>query len=117
MCPHDASLRWTKQPSGEHTVAIQRHYGLYLSGITRADWDTLVQGGVEHAPDYLGDWLANAGEKSTRHRLVVGAWRNALSAVATGPVVLGDKQGNFWKKKSEISGLQSVGQVVAPLAK
>ena len=45
------------------------------------------------APDWLGDALVcNEGEHSTRHHAVNRAWQRALAAVATGSVLLGDKE-------------------------
>ena len=43
-------------------------------------------------PDWLGDAACNTGEHSTRHHATNRAWRDALTAVATGTVLLGDKQ-------------------------
>ena len=43
-------------------------------------------------PDYLGDASCNGGEHSTRHHATNRAWRDALAAVATGTVLLGDKE-------------------------
>ena len=70
-------------------VALQRRLGLYLS-TARAANDALAAGGEE--PDWLGDAACNSGEHTTRHHATNRAWRDALAAVATGTVLLGDKQ-------------------------
>ena len=52
--------------------------------------DALAAAGEE--PDWLGDAACNSGEHTTRHHATNRAWRDALAAVATGTVLLGDKQ-------------------------
>ena len=72
---------------------------MYL-GSAKADNDVLLHAGEE--PDWLGDKLCNEGEHSTRHHATNRAWRDALAAVATGTVLLGDKQeADKYKKYNE----------------
>ena len=87
--PPDADLPYARQRSGAHAVALQRRSGLYLSA-ARAAYDSLQQAG--ETPDYLGDKLCNGGQHNTRHHATNRAWHRALSAVAIGPVLLGDKE-------------------------
>ena len=42
--------------------------------------------------DLLGDRLGTEGDRGAPHRAVVTAWHAAVQAVASGPVVLGDKE-------------------------
>ena len=85
----DASLPNSRLKSAPFTVALQRRLGLYLSAAKAAN-DDLAAAGQE--PDWLGDTACNSGEHSTRHHATNRAWRDALAAVATGTVLLGDKQ-------------------------
>ena len=87
--PPDASLTYDRATSGVYVVALQRRLGLYLSA-ARAANDTLAAAGED--PDWLGDASCNLGEHSRRHHATNRAWRDALAAVATGTVLLGDKQ-------------------------
>ena len=85
----DASLPNSRLKSAPFVAALQRRLGLYLSA-ARAANDTLAAAGEE--PDWLGDALCNEGEHGTRHHAVNRAWQRALAAVATGSVLLGDKE-------------------------
>jgi len=85
----DASLPGSRLKSAPFVVALQRRLGLYLSA-ARAANDDLAAAGEE--PDWLGDAACNSGEHTTRHHATNRAWRDALAAVATGTVLLGDKQ-------------------------
>ena len=87
--PPDASLTHARPRSGPYTIALQRRLGLYIAS-ARAPNDTLAAAGK--TPDWLGDAMCNDGEHSTRHHAVNRAWHGALTAVATGTVLLGDKQ-------------------------
>ena len=75
--------------SGPYAIALQRRLGLYIASAKAAN-EALTAAGEE--PDWLGDALCNDGEHSSRHHAVNRAWRDALAAVATGAVLLGDKQ-------------------------
>ena len=85
----DASLPNSRLKTAPYTAALQRRLGLYLSAAKAAN-DTLAAAGK--TPDWLGDASCNLGEHSTRHHATNRAWRDALAAVATGTVLLGDKQ-------------------------
>ena len=85
----DASLPNSRLKSDRFTVALQRRLGLHLSAAKAAN-EALAAAGEE--PDWLGDAACNTGEHSTRHHATNRAWRDALAAVATGTVLLGDKQ-------------------------
>ena len=85
----DTSLPHSRLKSAPYLAALQRRLGLYLSA-ARAPNDTLAGAGEE--PDWLGDAACNLGEHSRRHHATNRAWRDALAAVATGTVLLGDKQ-------------------------
>ena len=71
------------------TLVLQRRLGLYVASAAEAN-GTLAAAGGE--PDWLGDALCNGGEHGTRHHAVNRAWQRALAAVATGSVLLGDKE-------------------------
>ena len=62
---------------------------MYIAAAAEAN-RTLAEAGKE--PDWLGDALCNGGEHGTRHHAVNRAWQRALAAVATGSVLLGDKE-------------------------
>ena len=85
----DSSLPHAKQRTPLFNIGVQRRLGLYLSAARSAN-DTLASCGK--LVDYLGDDLCNSGEHGSRHHAVNRAFYNALVAVATGPVVLGDKE-------------------------
>ena len=85
----DASLPFTRPRSGPYTIALQRRFGLYIES-ARGENNALEAAGKP--PDWLGDAACNEGQHSTRHHAVNRAWHAALSAVATGTVLLGDKQ-------------------------
>ena len=85
----DASLPFTRPRSGPYTIALQRRFGLYIES-ARGENNALEAAG--NPPDWLGDAACNEGQHSTRHHAVNRAWHAALSAVATGTVLLGDKQ-------------------------
>ena len=74
--------------SGDFRRAAQRRLGLHLSG-AKAAFDALERRGV--AVDRTGNALCNGGEYNRRHNAVMMAVHKMISAVATGPVVLGDK--------------------------
>jgi len=69
-------------------IAIQRRYGLRLSMVAAANDVLAAVGAVEHV-DRLGDRLAQ--EHNTRHNQILNRWCDVQRAVATGLVVLGDK--------------------------
>ena len=85
----DASLPFTRPRSGPYTIALQRRFGLYM-GSARGANSALEA--ADKTPDWLGDAACNEGQHSTRHHAVNRAWHAALNAVATGTVLLGDKQ-------------------------
>ena len=85
----DVSLPFTRSRSGPYTIALQRRFGLYIES-ARGENNALEAAG--NPPDWLGDAACNEGQHSTRHHAVNRAWHAALSAVATGTVLLGDKQ-------------------------
>ena len=85
----DASLPFTRPRSGPYTIALQRRFGLYIESARGANQALEAAG---KAPDRLGDAACNEGQHSTRHHAVNRAWHAALSAVATGTVLFGDKQ-------------------------
>ena len=87
--PPDASLPYARPRSGPYAIALQRRLGLYIASAKAAN-EALAAAGEE--PDWLGDAACNDGEHSSRHHAVNRAWRDALAAVATGAVLLGDKQ-------------------------
>ena len=87
--PPDASLPYARPRSGPYAIALQRRFGLYIAS-ARAANEALAAAGK--TPDWLGDAACNEGQHSTRHHAVNRAWRDALAAVATGAVLLGDKQ-------------------------
>ena len=84
----DASLPGSRLRSGPYIIALQRRLGLYISS-AKAHNDELLDAG--ETPDPLGDAACNGGEHSTRHHATNRAWRDALAAVASGTVLLGDK--------------------------
>ena len=87
--PPDASLPYARPRSGPYAIALQRRLGLYIASAKAANEALAAAGEV---PDWLGDAACNDGEHSSRHHAVNRAWRDALAAVATGAVLLGDKQ-------------------------
>ena len=84
----DCTLSFAKQRTALHTIALQRKLGLYLSAAKDANDELAAIGEI---PDHLGDELCNAREHNRRHNTTNTAWYNALSSVATGPVILCDK--------------------------
>ena len=87
--PPDASLPYARPRSAPYAIALQRRLGLYVASAAEAN-RALAAAGEE--PDWLGDALCNGGEHGTRHHAVNRAWQRALAAVATGSVLLGDKE-------------------------
>ena len=85
----DASLPRLKQTSPKLTIALQRRLGLYISSAYAAHTSLACEG---ESVDYLGDSLCNSGDHHNRHDVGVRAWRDAAAAVATGPVLLCDKE-------------------------
>ena len=106
----DASLPGSRLKSGPYVIALQRRLGLYLSSAKAAN-DTLSLAGK--APDYLGDAACNGGEHSTRHHATNRAWRDALAAVATGTVLLGDKEEEAKYKQYNADHVPDIVQVGA----
>ena len=51
----------------------------------------LEEQGKGEGDDYSGDSLANASIHHRTHHAALRAWYNAAAAVATAPVILGDK--------------------------
>ena len=78
----------TKLTSPDFEVLVQRHGGLHLSCLKGA---CDAQAAAGKTPDRHGDGEANAGEYNRRHNAALRAGREAVSAVAVGAVVLGDK--------------------------
>ena len=78
----------TRFTSEEHAVGLQRKLGLHLATAHHAH-DTLEARG--ELIDRSGTALENKGEHTTRHGALTGAVHAALAAVATGPIVSGDK--------------------------
>ena len=68
---------------------MQRRLGLYLSGSDAALDAKAARGEVV---DRLGDDLCNEGEHGKRHDGVNRSFYDMLTAVASGPVILGDKE-------------------------
>ena len=84
----DVSVYHGRQNSADLLFYAQRRLGLYISNALEAD-RTLAAAG--ETPDPLGDNLINLGEHTSRHTSVLIPVHRAISATATGPVVLGDK--------------------------
>ena len=78
----------TRFTSEEHAVGLQRKLGLHLATAHHAH-DTLEARG--ELVDRSGTKFENDGEHTTRHGALTGAMHAALAAVATGPIVSGDK--------------------------
>ena len=85
----DASLPRLKQSSSKLTVALQRRLGLFISSAHSALTALACHG---ETVDYLGDTFCNSGDHHGRHDTGVRAWRDAAAAVASGPVLICDKE-------------------------
>ena len=88
-CAPDASVTYGGQRSDLSLIAWQRRAGLYLS-IAKAANDAAARLGLEH--DYLGDTFENGGGHTKRHNAANLAIRDALVAVATSTVLVGDRE-------------------------
>ena len=70
--------------------SAQRRAGLWIS--TAVDsLQGLEETGKGDADDYFGDSLANKSKHHRTHHAALRGWYDATAAVATAPVVLGDK--------------------------
>lgn len=85
-------------PDGSHTtriaspafeVMMQRRGALPIA-LAATAFDVLEQAGER--VDRLADGLANSGEYNRRHNAACRGLHSAISAVAVGPVLLGDKE-------------------------
>ena len=86
--PPDGS-QGTRIDTPDFRVAVQYHLGLNISEATAAQ-DVLAAKGER--VDRKGDEFANKGEHNRRHGAALAAVADAERAVATGPVILGDKE-------------------------
>ena len=78
-----------RQPSVSFRYNLQRRLGLVISDML----DTFrLAAAAGDTYDLLGDRLGTEGDRGAPHRAVVTAWHAAVQAVASGPVVLGDKE-------------------------
>eukprot|EP00962_Isochrysis_galbana_P020541 scaffold6008_cov118-Isochrysis_galbana.AAC.6 len=79
----------TETHSLHFEVALQRRLGLHLAHAAPTVRALHSTGRLD--VDYFGDWMANGGEYNKRHNVVNYAVYEAISAVAVGAVLLGDK--------------------------
>ena len=83
-------IRATTIPSAEWIFSAQRRSGLWISTAVEP-LRALEETGKGSGDDYFGDSLANKSKRHRTHHAALRGWYDAVAAVATTPVVLGDK--------------------------
>ena len=87
----DTSLKGSVVSSATFTAALQRHLGLYISKLAPALDKRAANGEPVTQHERLGDHYLNDENKTNRHNQGNRALYNAVEAVATSTVQLGDK--------------------------
>ena len=73
-------------------TAIQRRHGLYLSVIAPTLVEKAAAGEHVTVGEYKGDFLANKGDRTSKHNGVLRAAQNAIRARSVGSIILGDRK-------------------------
>ena len=88
---NDTNIRHSKVPSAEMRAALQYRTGLCVSALTSALDERERRGTLVTQADRLGDTAVNTVGTTTRHNRFNRCAYEAIAAVATGAVLLGDK--------------------------
>ena len=98
---NDTNIRHSKVPSAEMRAAVQYRTGLYASALTGALDERERRGIAVTQADRLGDTAVNTVGTTTRHNRFNRYAFEAVAAVATGAVLLGDKGDGLPRARAE----------------